>query len=355
MSYATPPTAGDAGGSSVLALGRRLRRIDRVVLATLALLAALAVFDPAQAGVSLRAVGAALIGILPFLAASVLVAAGARATGLDRQVARVFTGRPLPVIAAAAFGALSPFCSCGVVPLIAALLKAGVPVAPVMAFWIASPLMSPEMFGLTAGVLGTGFATAKAIAALAMGLTAGLLTHAVLAGRPGLEVLRPGVGGSGCAARTRVADAPVVWRFWGEAERRATFLSESQGTALFLLKWLTLAFLIESLMVAHVPAELVGSWLGAEAWWAVPVSALVGMPTYLNGYAAIPTVNALIEMGMSTGAAMSFMLAGGVSSIPAAMAVYALVRRELFVAYLALGLGGATLAGLAIQIGGWPA
>lgn len=342
-------------GDGRAALRGRWRKIDKVVLASLVLLVGLAVIDLAQARVSLLFALQALAKILPFLLASVLVAAGARATGLDRQVARVFTGRPLPVIAAAAlFGALSPFCSCGVIPLIAALLKAGVPVAPVMAFWIASPLMSPEMYGLTAGVLGAGFATAKTAAALAMGLSAGLLTHAVLVGRPGLEVLRPGVGGSGCAARGRVSDAPIVWRFWRDGDRRATFVTEGRGTALFLLKWMTLAFLLESLMVTYVPADLIGTWLGADAWWAVPLSALIGMPTYLNGYAAIPTVKALIEMGMGTGAAMSFMLAGGVSSIPAAMAVFALVRRELFFAYLLMGLGGAMLAGLAVQLSGWP-
>ena len=46
------------------------------------------------------------------------------------------------------------FCSCGVIPLIAAMLVAGVPLAPVMAFWIASPIMDPEMFVLTAAGIG---------------------------------------------------------------------------------------------------------------------------------------------------------------------------------------------------------
>lgn len=51
------------------------------------------------------------------------------------------------------FGSLSPLCSCGVVPVIAALLATGVPLAPVMAFLIASPIMDPVMFILTAAGL----------------------------------------------------------------------------------------------------------------------------------------------------------------------------------------------------------
>jgi hypothetical protein len=54
-------------------------------------------------------------------------------------------------------------------------------------------------------------------------------------------------------------------------------------------------------------------------------------------------------MGMAPGAALSFMVAGAVTSIPAAMAVYALVRRVVFLWYLLMGLGGSLAAGLAWQ------
>ncbi|MEE8274701.1 MAG: permease, partial [Alphaproteobacteria bacterium] len=163
-------------------MGGTLRRIDRVMLATLGLFAALALVVPAQAGDSVIFTLRALAFIAPFFAASVLVAAGAKATGLDRQVAAVFSGRPaVAIVLAAAFGAFSPFCSCGVVPIIAGLLAAGVPLAPVMAFWIASPLMDPEMFILMAAVLGLELTLAKTLAAFLIGLLAGFATHALVA------------------------------------------------------------------------------------------------------------------------------------------------------------------------------
>ena len=52
---------------------------------------------------------------------------------------------------------------------------------------------------------------------------------------------------------------------------------------------------------------------------------LVLLPV-LNGYAAIPLVNALLQQGLRIDAAMSFMLAGGLSSIRAAIAVWALLE-----------------------------
>ena len=64
----------------------------------------------------------------------------------------------------------------------------------------------------------------------------------------------------------------------------------------------------------------------------------------------MPLVDALIQQGMSNGAAMSFMIAGGVSSIPAAIAVWALVKPRVFAAYLSLAIVGATLAGITWQL-----
>jgi uncharacterized membrane protein YraQ (UPF0718 family) len=146
----------------------------------------------------------------------------------------------------------------------------------------------------------------------------------------------------------------VNWRFWDAPERREAFRAETLVNGRFLLRWLTLAFVLESLMVAYVPAHMIASAVGGDTWFAIPLATLVGVPTYLNGYAAIPLVSGLMELGMSPGAAMSFVTAGAVSSIPAAVAVWALVRRRVFALYVLLGLVGSALAGIAYQFSGAP-
>lgn len=328
-----------------------VRRIDRVVLATLGLFAGLLVLASGQAFDSLVFTYDSLVFIAPFLLVSVLVAASVKATGLDRQIAVVFSGRQAPVIfAAALFGALSPFCSCGVVPIIAALLASGVPLAPVMAFWIASPLMDPEMFVLMAPVMGLEFTLAKTLSAFSIGLVAGFATHALTVRGVFANPLKAMGGGcGGCAGPSLDGETKILWRFWRDGRRRALFSAEARATGWFLFKWLTLAFLLESLMVAYVPGEAIASYLGGDSLWAIPLAVIVGVPAYLNGYAAIPTVSALIDLGMAPGAGLAFMVAGGVTSIPAAMAVFALVRRPVFLWYLALGLTGSLAVGTAYQ------
>jgi uncharacterized membrane protein YraQ (UPF0718 family) len=253
--------------------------LDRVWLALAALLAVLGLADPRQAGASLVFMADSFLWIAPFLLLSVLLAAWLKAAGVDRFVGRVGAGAPLAaILLAALIGALSPFCSCGVVPLVAALLVVGVPLPAVMAFWVSSPLMDPEQFVLMAATLGLGFTLAKTIAAVAMGLLAGLATLAVQRAGGFGAPLRAGLGG-GCKSDVSEAAEPR-WAIWRDPARRRDFTVEALRVAEFLAKWLLLAFAIESLMVAWLPPGLIAEHLGGSGWQAIPLSVALGVPAY---------------------------------------------------------------------------
>jgi len=326
------------------------RRIDKAWLALAAILALVALFDPGQFRPTLAFAAGALWQTAPFIAFAVLAVAFMKATGAETLLARAFEGRQARMIVVAALlGGLSPFCSCEVIPFIAALLALGAPLGAVMAFWLASPLMDPAMFLITSGTLGWDFALAKTAAAVGLGLFGGFVTMAASGTAVFATPLRarPQVGGC-CGVQTPFEGRPV-WRFWQEGARRGAFAASARENALFLLKWLALAYVIEALMLEYIPAEAVAGVLGGEGIGTVLLGAVVGAPAYLNGYAAVPLVDALLAQGMSDGAAMSFVIAGGASSIPAAIAVWALVRPRVFAAYLGLAVSGAVLAGLAWQ------
>jgi len=313
----------------------------------------LASIDPGQSGASIHFTLQSLWQMLPFFALAIAIAAGAKASRADSLIASAFSGSPVrATIVAALVGAISPFCSCGVIPLIAALLGAGVPLAPVMAFWIASPIMDPEMFVLTAAGIGFDFAIAKTLAAIAMGLLAGFAVLFIQRQGGLRDPLRHGAV-SGCDTSCANPPAPEVkWRFWRDAGRRREFADEARSITVFLGKWLTLAFFLESLMIAYVSSDWIAGYVGADNPFAIPLAAIVGAPSYLNGYAAIPLVSGLLEIGMTAGAAMAFVTAGAVSSIPAAIAVWALVRKPVFLLYLLLGVSGSILTAWLYQLSG---
>jgi uncharacterized protein len=328
----------------------RLRGIDRMLLANAVLLAAIAAAAPSQLLPSAKFAAGNLVQLLPVLMLSVGIAAALSCSGADTLVARAFAGRQRWAIPIAALtGALSPLCSCGVVPLIAGLLAGGVPLAPVMAFWLASPIIDPAMFVLTAGVLGVEFAMAKTLAAIALGLAGGWVT-VWLSGRGAFTTpLRdePAFRGSGGAAGWASRRRPLLWGFWRERERRDQFYSTASAQARRLGGVMMAAFLLESLMLAYVPADLVAGWLGGNGTHAMPLAVAMAVPAYLNGAAAVPLVHGLIELGMNPALGLAFLVAGGVTSLPAAMAVWVLVRPRVFALYLALAAAGSLMVGYA--------
>lgn len=383
-------------------------RIDRVWALIPIILGLIAIFAPADFPMVLDKATSAFIGTAPFIAFAICATAYLRAASAEGVVAQAFTGDPVRmVVAAALVGGLSPFCSCEVIPFIAALLAMGVPLSAVMAFWLASPLMDPPMFLITAGEIGMDFAVAKTIAGVSIGLIGGfgvmMLMRTGIFDNPlrpdGLAAKRAAEAAAGqevkveggccgpaeteavkteaatCGASTGCGPAKVeraelkveggccggddaeapsvnafvekpVWKFWTEAKRVETFKSTAIENFLFLGKWLALAYVIEAMMIRYIPAESIATILGGDGLGTILLASVVGAPAYLNGYAAAPLAATLMEQGMNPGAAMSFMLAGGVTSIPAMVAVYSLVRWRIFAGYLGFALIGAVTAGL---------
>ncbi|HSF95323.1 MAG TPA: permease [Thermohalobaculum sp.] len=328
------------------ALWRGIRARDQVWLLILAIPLLLVVIDPGRAGAVLATAVTAFGGTVPFMAIAVALIAWLKATGAEGIVAQAFVGRESRMIVLAALaGGLMPFCSCEVIPFIAALLAAGTPISAVMAFWLSSPLMDPPQFMITTAALGSEFAVAKLIFAVMIGLGGGFAMQAISASGAFAQPLKAQPGCRKCCGASALTGKPF-WRFWAEGERRETFRTTAWEQTLFLTKWLSLAYLLEGLLVQYVPAEAIGALVGGSGFFPVVMGALVGAPAYLNGYAAPPLVAGLMEQGMSAGAAMAFMVAGAVSCIPAMAAVWALVKREVFALYVAFGIGGAILSGL---------
>lgn len=323
------------------------KRIDKAWLAVLIIPLLVLILDPPQFWPTLVFASEAMGETGIFIVIAISLVAFVKASGAENLMAKAFSGSQVRMIVfAALLGGLSPFCSCEVIPFIAALLAVGAPLAAVMAFWLASPLMDPAMFMITWGELGLDFAIGKTIAAVGLGLMGGYITMAFARSPVLADPLRekPQVGGC-CGVKAPFQGKPV-WNFWGEADRRVMFRDTWVENALFLFKWLLIAYLFEALMVHYVPAEMIASTLGGTGIGTIALASVVGMPAYLNGYAAVGLLGGLIEQGMAPGAAMSFVIAGGVSCIPAAIAVWALVKPRVFAAYIGIAFVGAIIAGL---------
>lgn len=305
----------------------------------------------------LRFIAENTVSIAPWFFLSVGLGVTVRALNLADGLGRALQRRPLQaVVAAVAIGAFSPFCSCTVVPVVAGLLVAGVPLAPVMAFWVASPTMDPEIFTFTVAVLGWPLAITRLVATLVLSASAGIGVHLLVSRGRFLQPLRPGIDsscsssqcsegsvGSGLSTATLVRRGTLLERL-GVLDHRTLVMDVAKDSWL-LGRWLLVAFALEAVILASVPQESIVSVLGGQNPFAIPAAALIGVPLYVSNLTALPIVDGLLSSGMSAGAAIAFLIAGPVTTVPAMVAVRPLVTREVFAYYLAVGVIGSTLLG----------
>jgi len=330
-------------------------------------------------------VAEAVLYAWPFFLISIVLSVLVRTLKLDGLIRRTFNNKIGVAIVLAVFvGAFSPFCACTVVPIIAGLLASGVPLAPIMAFWIASPTMDPEIFALSVGILGWPMAAVRLGATLALSLAAGFLTLA-LTRTPWLQSVLPtpklaysnkvqpklnvepdrspilittmatlepvsSCGTATCSLPISASHSPTL-----SASRLVSDLSqihipdmvrEIARESWKLGRWLLLAFVLEALIILYLPQNIIATVLGADNWFAVPLAAFVGVPLYMTNISALPVVSGLLAQGMQPGAAIAFLIAGPVTTIPAMTAVWGIVHRRVFFLYLSIGLIGAIILGL---------
>ena len=78
---------------------------------------------------------------------------------------------------------------------------------------------------------------------------------------------------------------------------------------------------------------------------AITTAAFLGIPAYTSSLAALPMISGLLTQGMNPAAALTFLIAGPTTTLPAMAAVWPLVARRVFVLYVSFSLIGAVLMG----------
>jgi uncharacterized membrane protein YraQ (UPF0718 family) len=288
-----------------------------------------------------------MIEVAPLVIPGILVSAWVNASGAGARIKNAFEGNKTKAIFISALvGAVTPVCGITVLPLMAGLLASGVPLAPVMAFWLSSPVTDPAMFAVTAATLGYHFAVFKTLAAFGIGIFGGLATAGMRNVRWTQLPLRQG----GLAAMISVQNScaqttAFTWDIWNDTGPVRQFWNEVWAMTKLIVICLGLAFAAEFLMQSYLHPEALSRYVGSDTWWAIPLAVFVGSPAYLDGYAALPLTRGLIDHGMSLGAAMAFLVSGSVVSIWGALAIFPVLKTRPFMLYLFLAITGSLTVG----------
>jgi uncharacterized membrane protein YraQ (UPF0718 family) len=256
----------------------------------------------------------------------VSIALGVLATRLLRgRLTRLFTARNeyLSVLGAAALGLISPLPTYAAVPLGISLMPAGVPFSAVLAFAIASPLMNPSIFYLTAARLGMEMALVRTGAAYLLGVAGGMF--GMMAFRAwSKEVVPP-----------RESSTHGMRDLWTDVRKMTVYTARVFG----------IATLISAAVKALVPAQTIVNLAGEHAAAGTLIAMGLGVPFYTCGGAAIPLVETLMDMGMGKGPVLAFFIAGPATKLETIYAIKSAMGTKVLLFYLGLTLAFACAAG----------
>ncbi len=234
-------------------------------------------------------------------------------------------------ILAALLGIVTPFCSCSAIPLFLGFVEAGVPLGVTFSFLIAAPMINEVALVLLIGLFGLKVAIIYVVTGLTIAILSGYLI-----GKLGLEKY--------------VADwvYKVKANHQNETETKLAFYERIKAGYESVQEivgkiwiYILLGIAVGAGVHGYVPEDFLGSLLGKENWYSVPLAILLGIPMYSNAAGVIPIVSALIGKGVSLGTALAFMMSVIALSLPEIIILKKVLRWQLitiFVGIVAVGI-----------------
>lgn len=315
-------------------------------------------------------------------------------------------------LAATTAGAVIPICSCGIVPVLAGMVEAGIPLGPTLAFLIAAPMVNVAAVFITAGILGWPLALARLLGTYFIAMSVGgIVTYwqrkerflrrfvklaltpnlspdvqkfafkvgMALSRNPGklpTEKLAPKeeeklflLAEAGILDRDKngLWFLPQLGKASGDvtgacfvlptgdaalsfAQRMKKLLMTAWDLFLQLNYYLVLAVVMAGAIKVLIPTKVVVNLVGGENLNSVVVSAFIAVLAYVCTYVEIPTAVALISKGMGGGATLAYLLGGPGLSLPSIVMLSGVFRWRLLALYVGLSFVGCVIAGYVFNL-----
>ncbi|NCU38149.1 permease [Candidatus Saccharibacteria bacterium] len=248
----------------------------------------------------------------------------------------------LDYLLAAAFGAITPFCSCSSIPFFVGFLGAGIPIGVTFSFLITSPLVNEAAIILLAGLFGWELTLTYALSGIAIGVIGGMVLSRVNVQKHiNKDVLA-------LSKNVKIGNEPTVQKFnhtfwllwWHEAFQ---FTKK-------LLPYVLVGVGLGAMIHGFVPQNFFEATLGNNAWWTVPVAAIFAVPLYSSAAGVVPVVQVLVAKGVAIGTSFAFMMATVGLSLPEALILKKIISTKLLIVYFGVVTIGIIMIGYFLNI-----
>lgn len=232
-------------------------------------------------------------------------------------------------------GALTPFCSCSTIPILAGLLSSGAPFGPSMSFLIASPLLNPIIVTLMGTLLGWKLTLYYVIIVGIFSVLTGVVWEAL--------------GFKNSVKNVTVRKNSLSNKHQNTSKWKVA-LQDAWSFFYPLLPYLAIGVFIGVFIYDFIPQDFIVKYAGGDKPWTIPLASLIGIPMYIRAEAILPIGGALVSKGMGIGTVIALLIGGAGASIPEVILLSKLFKRKLVVAFVISILIVAISTGLIVQI-----
>ena len=237
-------------------------------------------------------------------------------------------------ILAALLGIVTPFCSCSAVPLFIGFVTTGVPLGVTFSFLVSAPMVNEVALVLLFGLFGWK------VAGLYLGM--GLLIAMVSGWLLGLLKMEKHV-------EEWVYEIPGNMAGTIEETNWSTRIRAGLDSVKDIVGrvwiYVLLGIAVGAGIHGYVPENFMASLMGKDAWWAVPLAVILGVPMYSNAAGIIPIVQALLGKGAALGTVLAFMMSVIALSLPEAIILRKVLKPRLIATFFGVVACGILLVG----------
>ncbi|NGC44843.1 permease [Staphylococcus aureus] len=232
------------------------------------------------------------------------------------------------------FGAITPFCSCSTIPILAGLLNSKVPFGPAMSFLIASPLMNPLMIFMLWVLLGWKVAIVYFVILAFFSILTGLVFSKMNLAETYKGVNVKGYGFFANKTGSRFKQA----------------LNDAWAFLYPMLPYLFIGVFIGAFIYGFVPATFISKYASGDGIISVFIASVIGIPMYIRPETMLPIAEALVSKGMSLGTVVALIIGGAGASIPEVVLLSKLFKKKFVISFVIAILLVAIATGLIVNI-----
>ncbi|EAJ0681739.1 organoarsenical efflux permease ArsP [Campylobacter jejuni] len=256
-------------------------------------------------------------------------------------------------------GALTPFCSCSTIPLLRAFLEAKVKLSVALAYLFTSPLINPIIFSMLFITFGlklsltyvvflvflifivsfvfSKFKEESFLKHIPKNTKSNIFTQTTH--NPSNFIFKQ----KSCCTNTQDKPKNITINY-------KELFKESLKNYKKLLPYIVVAVFIGAFIHGFIPQEILQKYLNGNEILSIVLAAFLGIFLYLRVETIIPIGLALLQMGISQGVIMSFLIAGAGCSLPELILLKQMFKIKFLFLFVMIILGVAISFGIFINL-----